>query len=392
MKKLDPHVYLFTMGHFSVDWAQGGIPALLPYFITACQLNYQQAAGIIFANILLSSVTQPLIGYYSDRISKPWLVPLGPVLSGLSLTALAFTTNYWVILFCSMISGLGGSLFHPEAARMVNRITGSLKGQALGSFSVGGNAGFAIGPMVAGFSAYTFDIHGLVLYGIVNVIVAAILYHSMPTILTMAAAADKAEAKAHPGASHENDWGAFSKLTVVIFARSIGFTLCNTFIPIYWITILGATPSTGSMALSILFSMGVVITFLGGIMADRFGFIRVMRGSFLIMVPAMFFLVNSSQLWLATLLLLPVAFSLFAPYSPIVVLGQTYLGKNVGFASGITLGLSTTVGGLLSPVVGWGADLWGVQTAMQILWICAAIGCVFTFLVPVPKAWEEEKV
>ena len=104
MKKLDPHVYLFTMGHFSVDWAQGGIPALLPYFITACQLNYQQAAGIIFANILLSSVTQPLIGYYSDRISKPWLVPLGPVLSGLSLTALAFTTNYWVILFCSMIS------------------------------------------------------------------------------------------------------------------------------------------------------------------------------------------------------------------------------------------------------------------------------------------------
>ena len=143
MKKLDPHVYLFTMGHFSVDWAQGGIPALLPYFITACQLNYQQAAGIIFANILLSSVTQPLIGYYSDRISKPWLVPLGPVLSGLSLTALAFTTNYWVILFCSMISGLGGSLFHPEAARMVNRIAGSLKGQALGSFSVGGNAGLS---------------------------------------------------------------------------------------------------------------------------------------------------------------------------------------------------------------------------------------------------------
>ena len=266
-----------------------------------------------------------------------------------------------------MTSGLGGNLFHPEAARMVNRIAGPLKGQALGSFSVGGNAGFAIGPMVAGFSAYTFDIHGLVLYGIVNLIIAAVLYHAMPTVLTMAAAADKAEAKAHPGASHENDWKAFSKLTVVIFARSIGFTLCNTFIPIYWITVLGATPSTGSMALSILFSMGVVITFLGGIMADRFGFIRVMRGSFLIIVPAMCLLVNSSQLWLATLLLLPVAFSFCPGHSPIVVLGQTYLGKNVGFASGVTLGLSTTVGGLLSPVVGWGADLWGVQTALQML-------------------------
>lgn len=387
MKKLDPHVYLFTMGHFSVDWAQGGIPALLPYFISSCNLNYQEAAGIIFANILLSSVTQPLIGYYSDKISKPWLVPLGSILCGLSLTLLAFTTNYWFILFLSMISGLGGSLFHPEAARMVNRIAGKLKGQALGSFSVGGNAGFAVGPMVAGFSAYTFDIHGLVIYGIVNLIIATTMYRQMPTVLSMAAAADQAEAKAHPNAIHENDWKSFSKLTVVIFARSIGFTLCNTFIPIFWITVLGASATTGSLALSILFSMGVVITFLGGVMADRFGFIRVMRGSFLLMIPAMFFLVNSSQLWLATLLLIPVAFSLFAPYSPIVVLGQTFLGKNVGFASGITLGLSTTVGGLLSPIVGWGADLYGVQTALQILWICAIIGCIFAFLVPTPKSW-----
>jgi FSR family fosmidomycin resistance protein-like MFS transporter len=270
---------------------------------------------------------------------------------------------------------------------MVNRIAGKLKGQALGSFSVGGNAGFAVGPMVAGFSAYTFDIHGLVIYGIVNLIIATIMYRQMPTVLSMAAAADLAEAKAHPNAIHENDWKSFSKLTVVIFARSIGFTLCNTFIPIFWITVLGASATTGSLALSILFSMGVVITFLGGVMADRFGFIRVMRGSFLLMIPAMFFLVNSSQLWLATLLLIPVAFSLFAPYSPIVVLGQTFLGKNVGFASGITLGLSTTVGGLLSPIVGWGADLYGVQTALQILWICAIIGCIFAFLVPTPKSW-----
>ena len=77
VKKLDPHVYLFTLGHFACDWAQGGIPALLPYFITACQLSYQEAAGIIFANILLSSVTQPIICYYADRVSRTWIVPLG---------------------------------------------------------------------------------------------------------------------------------------------------------------------------------------------------------------------------------------------------------------------------------------------------------------------------
>ena len=62
MKGLDRHVYLFSLGHFSVDWVQGAIPALLPYFITVCQLNYREATTLIFANMLLSSVSQPLFG------------------------------------------------------------------------------------------------------------------------------------------------------------------------------------------------------------------------------------------------------------------------------------------------------------------------------------------
>lgn len=385
MKKLNPLVYLFTMGHFASDWSQGAIPALLPYFISACSLNYQDAASLIFANILLSSITQPIFGYYSDKISKPWFIPAGPILCGLSLTIIAFRTSYWVIFFCSMMCGLGSAVFHPESALMVNKISGKLKGQALGSFSVGGNAGFAAGPMVAGFCAYAFDIRGLVIFGIVNTILAGILYYKMPLILKQAAEAEVADVKAHHGAAKTNDWPSFGKLSVVILARSLGFTLCNTFIPIYWISVLNSTPAKGSLALSLLFSMGVVITFIGGIMADRLGFIRVMRMSFLIMVPSMFLLTNSTNVTWATLLLIPVAFSLFAPYSPIVVLGQTYLGKNVGFASGITLGLGSTIGGLVAPMVGWGADHWGVSAALQILWVAALLGAIFSFLIPKPK-------
>lgn len=388
MKKLSPYVYLFATGHFSVDWAQGAIPALLPYFISSCNLNYRDAATLIFANMLLSSASQPIFGYYSDKVSKPWFAPLGPILCGLCLTMLAFTQNYWLIFLCSMFSGFGSSIYHPEAARMVNNIAGDRKGQAMGTFSVGGNAGFAIGPMVAGACAYAFDIHGLVVFGIVNALIAFVLYHQMPHILSLVSKAATAEKKAHPGEVRTNDWSAFARLSVVIFVRSIGFTVCNTFIPLYWIHVLHASPAAGSLALSILFSMGVVITFIGGVLADRFGFLRVLRGSMVIMIPSMFFLVNSTDIVTATLLLLPVAFSLFAAYSPIVVLGQTYLGKNVGFASGVTLGLTTTIGGLISPIVGWGADQWGISPALQCLWISAIIGTIFAFLIPVPKAWR----
>ena len=390
MKKINPYVYLFTMGHFAVDWSQGAIPALLPYFIATYNLSYQEAATLIFANMLLSSVSQPIFGYYSDKISKPWFIPLGPLLCGLCITLLGFTDNYWFIFLCSMFCGFGSSIYHPEAARAVNKISGKLKGQALGSFSVGGNAGFAVGPIIAGFCAYVFHIYGLIIFGIINLIFAALLYHFMPKILKQIENADLEEIKTHKSEEKLNDWKSFSKLTIVIFVRSIGFTICNTFIPIYWIHVLNASPSQGSLALSILFFLGAVITFIGGIMADRFGFIRIMRASFLIMIPTMLCFTNSTNLWLSTILLIPVAFSLFAPYSPIVVLGQTFLSKNIGFASGVTLGLSTTMGGLFSPLVGWGADTWGLTTALQILWIAAIFGAVFAFLIPTPKQFAQK--
>lgn len=137
MEHSQNNVLHFTLGHFGTDWAQGGIPALLPYFIAACHLSYQEAAGIIFANIVLASVTQPLIGYYSDRASLPYLVPLGVFLCGFSLSAMAFTQNYWFILFLAMLSGLGSSLFHPEAARLVNGISGAQKARRWGFFCRG---------------------------------------------------------------------------------------------------------------------------------------------------------------------------------------------------------------------------------------------------------------
>ena len=98
MSKFDPRIYLFSLGHFSVDWAQGAIPALLPWFISNCGLNYQAAGTIIFANILLSSVLQPVFGYYADRVSKPWFAPAGSIIGGLSIAALPFVENYAAIL------------------------------------------------------------------------------------------------------------------------------------------------------------------------------------------------------------------------------------------------------------------------------------------------------
>ena len=211
--------------------------------------------------------------------------------------------------------------------------------------------------------------------------VALLINHHMPAIMRdIVSNATAVTQSADTVTEARNDWASFGKLTILIFARAIGFSACNAFIPLYFINVLGQTAATGSMALTILFALGAVITYFGGILADRFGCVRMLRVAFLIMIPAMFLLVNSSSLAAAMMFLPLVAFALFAPYSAAVVLGQNYLGKNVGFASGVTLGLSTTFGGLVTPLIGRAADAVGIASALQILWIVAIVGALFSFV------------
>ncbi len=384
LKKADPIIYFFSLGHLCVDWAQGAIPALLPYFIQQYGLSYQQAASLIFANVLLSSLLQPAFGYYSDKMSLPWFIPLGPVFCGLSITLIGFSSSYEALFAAAMLCGVGSALFHPEAALLTGRVAGERKGQALSTFSVGGNAGFAVGPIVAGFCAYTLSIHSLLLFGIVNAGAALVIARHLPEALARADRGALPGKVGSGGTRQRNDWRSFGRLSVTILARSLGFTLCNTFIPLFWINVLAATPRQGTVALSALFVMGAVFTYIGGLAADRLGFVPVLRASFLVMIPAMFFLFHSTSLPTACLLLVPAAVAIFLPYSPIVVLGQKYLGKNAGFASGITLGLSTTIGGVFAPIVGWAADQWGLAAALQILWIAGAAGTVAAFLLKEP--------
>ncbi len=370
--------HLFALGHLAVDSAQGAIPALIPYFMTHYGLSYKDAGALVFANLLIASVLQPILGFYADKVSKPWLAPLGCLMGGVAITSLGFTSSYWTVILAVVASGMGSAIFHPEAALMVNKLTRKKKGKAMGTFSVGGNAGFAVGPMVAGACAYKFGIEYLTIFGLFSLIVALGIFTQMPRLLREAKSMDD-EGKASGQEEKKNDWHSFGKLSVLILVRSAGFTLCNTFLPLLWIHVLGTSKAEGAGALTILFTIGAFLTYFGGIFSDKFGFIKVIRISFFFMVPAFFILTHTDNVLLATILLLPAAISLFAPYSPIVVLGQQYLGKNAGFAAGVTLGLSTSIGGLFAPLIGWAADQWGLQMALQVLWVAGFIGFAVTF-------------
>lgn len=379
-------IFLVSLGHLSCDVNGGALPAILPFLITNYGFNYQAAAGLMFAFSCLSSIIQPVFGYLSDRISKPWFIPLGVLLAGGGLAAIGFLQHYWAIFAAVVVSGVGAALFHPEGARYANKVSGAAKGTGLSIFSMGGNSGFVVGPILAVAAIGAFGMRGTVVFGGLALIMVLILLYQIshldgPTTPAAAGAA-KAAGKTEQDPPHEseNNWREFSKLTVAIVARSILFVGFNTFIPLYWIHVFGQSKSAGAIALTCFCTFGVISNFIGGLLSDRFGYLRIIRFSYLLMIPVTILFALQSNRYAAFALLLPLGFSLYAPFSSMVVLGQKYLAKNIGFASGVTLGLATSMGGVVAPLLGWVADTYGLPQAIQCLAGVAVLGAVFAFL------------
>lgn len=380
-------VYLISLGHLCVDLAPGALPAILPFFVLYNGLNYTEVAGLMFASSFLSSVVQPVFGYLSDRSSKHWFLALGIAMSGIGLGVSGLATNYWLIFFSITLMGVGASIFHPEAARIVNRTSGDHRATGMGIFSVGGNAGFGVGPLIAAAALTAWGTSGTLLFAALALAMSAAMFWAVPKMLLIV---KKAEAKTasfnkKSSQSGENDWPAFARLSVVILFRSVANTSILAFLPLFCIYRFGVTEAVGGTLLSFLSIVGIFMTVLGGWLTDRIGLVRACKFGYLFMAPAFALLLLAPSVWWVYPILILISFTLNGTYAAFVVLGQSYLSKNVGLASGVTLGLSTSLGGIITPLLGMVADVYGITLVMYILVAIGALCAAGSFFLPEPR-------
>ena len=378
IRKYGPPIF-----HCINDFGQGSLAALIPFFIANFGLNYYQSASIIFCNTVVASVAQPILGYVADRWRVPWFIPVGFTVTLVSISAIALATSYEMILALSLIAGIGAALFHPEAALLVNRTQSNELGNAMGRFAVGGSAGFALGPLLAG-GVYVFGGQFLWLFTAIALIgVLLYVYAFTGSAATDVIGESKSSAKStNTGA---NDWVSFGKLFFVIASRSILFSVLSIFIPILYITVINGEASASSLTLTMYFAMGAVLTYMGGALSDKLGFLKTVRLGNLIFLPSLLVFIFVPNIWGFFGAMIPMAFGVFSQYGPITVLGQKYLAKNAGFASGVTLGLGITLGGLVAPYIGHLADIYDIQTALMTLIPVGAIGLLMSFWLKEPK-------
>src|ERR687893_1580383 len=209
---------VLSAGHLFTDVNQGAVAALIPFLVAERGLSLAAAGTLVLAATLSSSIVQPLFGFFSDRTPLPALMPLGVMLGGVGISLVGIAPNYPLILLCTVLSGLGVAAFHPESARFANYVSGAGRARGMSFFSVGGNAGFALGPAITTPLVLYFGLPGSLFLAIPALLMGVVLFYELPRLLTFRPEAAEAAGK---GASEEPEhWGPFARMVLVVTIRS----------------------------------------------------------------------------------------------------------------------------------------------------------------------------
>src|SRR5438445_7964545 len=149
-----------SSGHLATDFANGALPALLPFFVDKFALSYTLAAAVILASAVSSSIVQPLFGLWSDRRGAMWLLPSGVALAGIGIALAADAPSYWLVLLLVLASGVGVAAFHPEGSKFAAFVSGRKRASGMAWFSIGGNLGYALGPLATTAAVVAFGLRG----------------------------------------------------------------------------------------------------------------------------------------------------------------------------------------------------------------------------------------
>ncbi|QKW10814.1 MFS transporter [Streptomyces sp. NA04227] len=378
-------ILLLSAGHACVDVYQGAVAALVPFFVAERAYTYAAASGIVLAASLLSSVAQPLFGALTDRHPIPWLLPVSTVLGGLGVALSGVGGSYPITLLFVALSGIGVAAYHPESAR-VARVASRGSHRAMGWFSLGGNIGFALAPLLVTVVIATGGLRFSPLL-ILPALVGSVL--TLPVLRALTKAQPAAGADGDGGVAEGrddevlDDRASFVRLSLAVVCRSIVFVGLSTFLALHAREQTGGSAAAGTAALFVLYLGGAVGTVLGSNLAHRWDRVTVVSTSYLLTVPAVAgaVFVPGPALYVFVAL---TSIGLYVPFSLQVTLAQDYLPTRVGTAGGITLGLTVSVGGLASPLIGGLADATSLRTALTPLIVMPVLSWLLFRALPEP--------
>ncbi len=366
---------LLTGTHAVNDLYQGLIPALLPFMVLERNYNYTAVSGLMLAATGLSSVVQPLFGLYADKAPRGWMVPLGFLVAALGLVLAGLSGDSYIATWlAAALCGLGIAAYHPPAT-VAARAAGGGSQRAMSVFAVGGTIGASFAPLLAATVVGSGGLSRSWLLALPAILMA---------MLWLAATRNPRHGHASRAGSRKatahltNDWRAFALLCAVIVGWSVPYVTVLSMLSLYITRELGGAPYMGAGALTSFTAAGAVGTLLGGWLADRWGRMPVIRLGYMLALPALGGLALAPDAIWAWSCTAALGVAMFLPFSSQVTLAQDYLPRNPATASGITLGLAMSVGGMVSPLFGLLSDARGLRYTLTCILVVLAVSAALS--------------
>jgi FSR family fosmidomycin resistance protein-like MFS transporter len=371
-----------SFSHLLNDTMQSLMPALYPILKDNLALNFGEVGLIQLAFQLTASLLQPLVGLVTDRKPMPYSLAAGMAFTLVGLLLLSHAHSFPAVLTAAATVGLGSSIFHPEASRMARYASGGKFGLAQSLFQVGGNAGSALGPLLAAFIVVPGG-QGSVAWFALLALLAMVILGSVGRWYvqrqSVRGAKTRKAAEVQHNLSPARVRASLAVLIALMFSKFFYLASITTYFTFYLIHQFGVSIQAAQLDLFVFLAATAVGTFFGGPLGDRIGRKYVIWGSILGVLPFTLILPHVGLVW-TVVLAVPIGLILSSAFSAIVVYAQELVPGQVGMISGLFFGFAFGMGGLGAALLGELADMTSIQTVYQVCAFLPAIGLLTAFL------------
>ncbi|HEK1009896.1 TPA: MFS transporter [Pseudomonas putida] len=369
-----------ALAHLINDLIQSVLPAIYPMLKANYGLSFAQIGLITLTFQITASLLQPWVGFFTDRRPTPNLLPLGTLCTLVGIVMLAFVGSFPMILLASALVGIGSSTFHPETSRIARLASGGRFGLAQSTFQVGGNAGSAFGPLLAAAIVIPFGQTHVAWFGVAGLLFFAVtlMLRRWYTEHLSQAKARKAVQASH-GISRKRVIAALIVLGLLVFSKYFYMASFTSYFTFYLIEKFDLSVASSQLHLFLFLGAVAAGTFFGGPIGDRIGRKAVIWFSILGVAPFTLALPYADLFW-TTVLSVVIGFILASAFSAIVVYAQELVPGSVGMIAGIFFGLMFGFGGIGAALLGYLADLRGIEYVYGLCSFLPLFGLLAVFL------------
>jgi MFS transporter, FSR family, fosmidomycin resistance protein len=360
-----------SFGHLLNDMMQSLLPALYPLLKSGFGLSFGQIGLIAFTNQVTASILQPVIGSVTDRRPTSWSLPAGMAATLAGLVLLSVAHVYALLLLAVALVGVGSAVFHPESSRVARLASGGRHGLAQSVFQVGGNAGQALGPLLAAFIVLPLGQGSIAWFALAALAGMALLgwvgawYSRQPARVASA----RTQAGVAPGRARL----AMALLLVLLFSKFFYLASLTSYYTLYQIDRFHVSVRTAQLHLFVFLAAIAAGTLIGGPVGDAIGRRRVIAVSILGVLPFSLALPHLGP-FAAAIVTVPIGLLLASAFPAIVVYAQDVMPGRVGMVAGLVFGLAFGLGGVGAAVLGALADRTGIEFVYAVCAWLPALG------------------